>query len=251
MKKKIVGVFVALCRVLSILPMSAFAAYGDYNFCMPGIPYLDQDDVVDLANVLPDGTFTGSAVFDGPAKTLTLTNFNYSGDGFMGPSDDDAVIHFVDGGEIDGDFTIIFYGKNVIECTTSGDNTIFDSLEGGELVLQAGDANSTLELISVNAPSPYGGKPTLGSNTVLTVNKANRMVFERRPEPTGHEHMWGYNMQYDAAAHWDYCHICGAQNTPVAHSDADGNGVCDCGWFISTTPSRVNPNTGVTAEMLG
>ncbi len=63
-------------------------------------------------------------------------------------------------------------------------------------------------------------------------------------------HYWGYNPQYDAAAHWDYCHVCGAQNTPVAHSDANGDGVCDCGWVLANTPSRVNPNTGVTAEML-
>ena len=64
------------------------------------------------------------------------------------------------------------------------------------------------------------------------------------------EHVWGYNPQYDAAAHWDYCHVCGAQNTPVAHSDANGDGVCDCGWVLANTPSRVNPNTGVTADML-
>lgn len=68
--------------------------------------------------------------------------------------------------------------------------------------------------------------------------------------PATGEHVWGYNPQYDAAAHWDYCHVCGAQNTPVAHSDANGDGVCDCGWVLANTPSRVNPNTGVTADML-
>ena len=70
------------------------------------------------------------------------------------------------------------------------------------------------------------------------------------PVATTGEHVWGYNPQYDAAAHWDYCHVCGAQNTPVAHSDANGDGVCDCGWVLANTPSRVNPNTGVTADML-
>ena len=64
------------------------------------------------------------------------------------------------------------------------------------------------------------------------------------------EHVWGYNTQFDAAAHWDYCHVCGAQNTPVAHSDANGDGYCVCGWPMTSAPSRVNPNTGVTAEML-
>jgi len=72
---------------------------------------------------------------------------------------------------------------------------------------------------------------------------------EAAPAATG-EHVWGYNTQYDAAAHWDYCYVCGAQNTPVAHSDANGDGVCDCGWVLANTPSRVNPNTGVTADML-
>ena len=70
------------------------------------------------------------------------------------------------------------------------------------------------------------------------------------PVATTCAHYWGYNPQYDAAAHWDYCHVCGAQNTPVAHSDANGDGVCDCGWVLANTPSRVNPNTGVTADML-
>ena len=63
-------------------------------------------------------------------------------------------------------------------------------------------------------------------------------------------HTWGYNTTFDAAEHWDYCHVCGAQNTSVAHSDADGNGLCDCGWNFAVTTGRANPNTGVTADML-
>ena len=67
----------------------------------------------------------------------------------------------------------------------------------------------------------------------------------------GHSHIWGYNTQYDAAAHWDYCHICGEKGAFVSHSDEDHNGYCICGWKITTTSGRQNPATGVTAEMLG
>ena len=68
---------------------------------------------------------------------------------------------------------------------------------------------------------------------------------------TTHNHVWGYNTQYDAAAHWDYCHVCGAKGAVVAHSYKDG--VCSCGWKMTTTATagRTNPATGVTAEMLG
>ena len=68
---------------------------------------------------------------------------------------------------------------------------------------------------------------------------------------TAHSHVWGYNTQYDAAAHWDYCHVCGAKGAVVAHSYKDG--VCSCGWKMTTTATagRTNPATGVTAEMLG
>jgi len=65
---------------------------------------------------------------------------------------------------------------------------------------------------------------------------------------TTHSHVWGYNTQHDAAAHWDYCHVCGAKGAVVAHSYKDG--VCSCGWSVKTT-NRTNPATGVTAEMLG
>ena len=66
-----------------------------------------------------------------------------------------------------------------------------------------------------------------------------------------HEHVWSSNMMFDAAAHWNYCYSCGAQGTVSAHSDANADGYCECGWMISAAPSRVNPNTGVTAEMIG
>ncbi|MBP1570915.1 MAG: hypothetical protein J6C76_03350, partial [Oscillospiraceae bacterium] len=65
---------------------------------------------------------------------------------------------------------------------------------------------------------------------------------------TTHNHIWGYNTQYDAAAHWDYCHVCGEKGAAEAHSYK--NGVCSCGWKMTTT-NRQNPNTSVTAEMLG
>ena len=65
---------------------------------------------------------------------------------------------------------------------------------------------------------------------------------------TTHNHIWGYNTQYDAAAHWDYCHLCGEKGAVVPHSYKDG--ICICGWSVKTT-NRTNPATGVTAEMLG
>ena len=65
---------------------------------------------------------------------------------------------------------------------------------------------------------------------------------------TTHNHVWGYNTQYDAAAHWDYCHVCGEKGAVVAHSYKDG--ACSCGWSVKST-NRTNPATGVTAEMLG
>lgn len=64
-----------------------------------------------------------------------------------------------------------------------------------------------------------------------------------------HNHIWGYNTQYDAAAHWDYCHVCGEKGVFVPHSYKDG--ICICGWKNTTTANRTNPATGVTAEMLG
>jgi len=97
------------------------------------------------------------------------------------------------------------------------------------------------------APSENAVAPGYGS---VSENGAFVVRVPGEAAPASGEHVWGYNPQYDAAAHWDYCYVCGAQNTPVAHSDANGDGVCDCGWVLANTPSRVNPNTGVTADML-
>ena len=90
-----------------------------------------------------------------------------------------------------------------------------------------------------------------GNNTVTAyVDQFSTYALTYVDVPATHDHVWGYNTTFDAAAHWDYCHVCGAQNTPVAHSDADGNGLCDCGWNFAATANRANPNTGVTADML-
>ena len=126
------------------------------------------------------------------------------------------------------------------------------------------DKNSTI-VMEGNVKLSVADKPNLtpeeyadyiATENKITVEADGTIVIKpeqpaatETPAATG-EHVWGYNTQYDAAAHWDYCHVCGAQNTPVAHSDANGDGVCDCGWVLANTPSRVNPNTGVTADML-
>lgn len=67
---------------------------------------------------------------------------------------------------------------------------------------------------------------------------------------TTHSHVWGYNTQHDAAAHWNSCQICGEKGAFVPHSDENKDGFCICGWPMTTT-NRQNPNTSVTAEMLG
>ena len=104
--------------------------------------------------------------------------------------------------------------------------------------------------VEPSAENIVDGYGSVSENGSFVVKAPSTAAPEAEPVATTGEHVWGYNPQYDAAAHWDYCHVCGAQNTPVAHSDANGDGVCDCGWVLASTPSRANPNTGVTAEML-
>ena len=87
--------------------------------------------------------------------------------------------------------------------------------------------------------------PSCTEKGVETRVCANDSTHKETRDVAAKGHVWGYNTQYDAAAHWNHCHICGAQGELTAHSDANHDGYCDCGWSMTSAPGRANPNTGV------
>ena len=192
-------------------------------------------------------------------RNLAIYVFSY-GDSFSGTKIN------ISGGVIDGNIELkdsIATNENIANIP-AGDQFAEFNISGGEFRGSINNATASNNGAGVNVGKPIAGGTftTAPSEEYIADGKAydpatgivgdptTSTPDSTTPESTTHEHVWGYNTQFDAAAHWDYCHVCGAKNTPVAHSDANGDGYCVCGWPMTSAPSRVNPNTGVTAEML-
>ncbi|MBP1551000.1 MAG: hypothetical protein J6C04_01850, partial [Oscillospiraceae bacterium] len=110
----------------------------------------------------------------------------------------------------------------------NANNNTFNDANGKGMFAVEGEDKVTLSGVDIDTAKAdvldgservYFGNKTAAENFAQTSN-GTLTVY---PEPAATEtpattcaHYWGYNPQYDAAAHWDYCHVCGAQNTPVA-----------------------------------
>ncbi len=192
------------------------------------------------------GTITGGNTYTVPASNGNGTTTSGVAVAVAPHTTNQAVSATINGGTLTA-------AKSVAEVNPEGATTTVVptvSISGGTHN-GAVETTQTSGIITggtfTTAPSENAVAPGYGS---VSENGAFVVRVPGEAAPASGEHVWGYNPQYDAAAHWDYCYVCGAQNTPVAHSDANGDGVCDCGWVLANTPSRVNPNTGVTADML-
>ena len=79
MKKKILGVLIAVVMLMCILTLAISAADDEYVLYVGGVQITDDNLTVDSSNCA--SVESGSATFDPATKTLLLDNFVYSGEG--------------------------------------------------------------------------------------------------------------------------------------------------------------------------
>lgn len=142
-------------------------------------------------------------------------------------------------------------------CTTNGTAAHYTCDNCKVLYSDNGVTETTADALVISATDHAWGEwnktteatcEAKGEETRVCAN--NSTHIETR-EIAANGHVWSSETKFDAAAHWNYCYVCGVQGEFVGHSDADNNGYCVCGWPIAGTSGRANPKTGVTAEMLG
>lgn len=117
--KKIHGIFVV--SSLALIAMAGAFAFASFNRnevkkaeAIDGIFYIgDHDMIAEPTYQIGDGT----AVFDAANKTLTLTNFNYSGEGYHNTADDEcyAALYY----SYNQDLTINLVGENTIKFSSN------------------------------------------------------------------------------------------------------------------------------------
>ena len=141
MKKRILGVLIAVVMLILILPTAVFAEGESYNISVGGV-------AITSTNLTVNGD-TGTATYDPATSTLTLNNFSCSSDAFGG------VINIQSS---DSDTTIKLIGNNTL--TGTGEYTQGIYTNGKRLVICDGEYGAAQGQLTINTKKSCIGVPS-------------------------------------------------------------------------------------------
>ncbi len=140
MKKRILGVLIAVVMLILMLPIAVFAAGETYKISVGGVE-------ITSTNLTVNGD-TGTATYDPATSTLTLNNFSCSSDAFGG------VINIQSS---DSNITIKLKGNNTLTGTGEYTNGIYTN---GNLVICDGEDGAAQGQLTINTKKSCIGVPS-------------------------------------------------------------------------------------------